>query len=118
MPGLCSTVRTTVVFICSALLPWAAIADSYPQQSFPQQNIPQQSVPQQALTPDQLDNLVSPIALYPDPLLGQLLAASTYPLELVEAQQWLEQTRLQQSRNLHGRTLEDAARQQDWDPSV
>jgi hypothetical protein len=102
-------VRTIVVFICSALLPWAAIADSYPQQDFPQQ----QGVPQQALTPDQLDNLVSPIALYPDPLLGQLLAASTYPLELVEAQQWL-----QQNRNLQGQGLEDAARQQDWDPSV
>ncbi|HML17330.1 MAG TPA: DUF3300 domain-containing protein, partial [Bryobacteraceae bacterium] len=43
------------------------------------------------LTADQLDNLVAPIALYPDPLLGQILAASTYPLEIVEAQQWLEQ---------------------------
>jgi hypothetical protein len=113
MPGLRSTVRTTVVFICSALLPWAAIANSYPQQNYPQQNYPQQSVPQQPLTPVQLDNLVSPIALYPDPLLGQLLAASTYPLELVEAQQWLEQ-----NRNLQRRALEDAARQQDWDPSV
>jgi hypothetical protein len=101
--------RTIVVFICSALLPWAAIADSYPQQDFPQQ----QGVPQQALAPDQLGNLVSPIALYPDPLLGQLLAASTYPLELVEEQQWLAQ-----NRNLQGRALVDAARQEDWDPSV
>ena len=37
----------------------------------------------------QLDDLVTPIALYPDPLLGEVLAASTYPLEVVEANQWL-----------------------------
>ena len=38
---------------------------------------------------DQLDSLVAPIALYPDPLLAQTLAASTYPLELMQLQQWL-----------------------------
>ncbi|MDE3186089.1 MAG: DUF3300 domain-containing protein, partial [Acidobacteriota bacterium] len=65
------------------------------------------------MTPDQLDDLVAPIALYPDPLLGQVLAASTYPLEVVEAQQWL-----QQNGNLHGQDLINAARQQNWDPSV
>jgi hypothetical protein len=67
----------------------------------------------QLLPPAQLDNLVSPIALYPDPLLGQVLAASTYPLEVVQAQQWL-----QQNGNLHGDQLMNAARQQNWDPSV
>jgi hypothetical protein len=65
------------------------------------------------LTPDQLDNLVAPIALYPDPLLGQILAASTYPLEVVEAQQWVLQ-----NRNLTGPALLNAAKQQNWDPSV
>jgi len=44
--------------------------------------------PGQVLTPDQLDNLVAPIALYPDPLLSQILVATTYPLEVVEAYQW------------------------------
>ena len=39
---------------------------------------------------DQLDSLVAPIALYPDPLLAQVLAASTYPLEIVQLQQWME----------------------------
>src|SRR4051812_48756588 len=39
---------------------------------------------------EQLDSLVAPIALYPDPLLAQTLVASTYPLELVQLQQWLE----------------------------
>ena len=67
----------------------------------------------QPLPPQQLDNLVAPVALYPDPLLGQALVASTYPLELVEAQQWL-----QANGNLHGQQLMDAARQQNWDASV
>lgn len=67
----------------------------------------------QVWAPEQLNDLVAPIALYPDPLLGQVLAASTYPLEIVEAQQWL-----QQNRGLTGTALMDAARQQNWDPSV
>jgi hypothetical protein len=65
------------------------------------------------LAPQQLENLVAPIALYPDPLLGQVLAASTYPVELVEAQQWL-----QANGNLQGQQLTDAARQQTWDASI
>ncbi len=72
-----------------------------------------QPAQQQVLSPEQLDNLVAPIALYPDPLLGQMLVASTYPLEVVEAGRWL-----QQNRNLHGQQLVDAARQQPWDPSI
>src|SRR3954470_15357183 len=41
------------------------------------------------LPPDQLDSLVAPIALYPDPLVAQVLAASTYPLEVVQLGQWM-----------------------------
>lgn len=74
---------------------------------------PPNQVRTQALPPQQLDNLVAPIALYPDPLLSQVLAAATYPVELVEAQQWLEA-----NSNLSGRQLMDAARQQNWDASV
>ena len=65
------------------------------------------------MSPDQLDNLVAPIALYPDPLLSQVLAASTYPLEIVAAQQWLTQR-----NNIQGSQRMDAARAQNWDPSV
>jgi hypothetical protein len=65
------------------------------------------------LAPDQLENLVAPVALYPDQLLSQVLAASTYPLEIVEAQQWLRQ-----NGYLRGPQLIDAAKQQNWDPSV
>jgi hypothetical protein len=62
---------------------------------------------------DQLDNLVAPIALYPDPLLSQVLVASTYPLEVVEANQWL-----QRNKNLRGQDLVNAAKEQPWDPSI
>jgi len=62
---------------------------------------------------DQLDSLVAPIALYPDPLLAQTLAASTYPLEIVLLEQWLEK-----NKNLKGQALVDAVAKQKWDPSV
>src|SRR5579883_1703816 len=71
------------------------------------------AAPAPLLTPQQLDNLVAPVALYPDPLLSQVLVACTYPLELVQAQQWL-----QQNRSLSGQQLLDNARAQGWDASV
>jgi len=69
--------------------------------------------PEQPLNPQQLQDLVAPIALYPDNLLSEILAASTYPIEVVEAQQWL-----QQHRNWKGQKLLDEAKKQNWDPSV
>jgi hypothetical protein len=65
------------------------------------------------LTKEQLEALVAPIALYPDPLLAQCLVASTYPLDIVAAQQWLNQ-----NPNLKGEDLTKAVEQQKWDPSV
>src|SRR5689334_2376956 len=62
---------------------------------------------------DQLDSLVAPIALYPDPLLAQVLAASTYPLELVQLQQWLAK-----HKDLKDKALADAVQKEGWDPSV
>ena len=78
-----------------------------------QQPAPPRQAPAQLLSPEQLDTLVAPVALYPDALLSQVLVAATYPLEVVEAGQWL-----QQNRNLQGPQLVDAARQQNWDASV
>jgi len=69
--------------------------------------------PDQMLTPDQLDDLVAPVALYPDPLLSQLLVSATYPLEVVQAYQWL-----QKNPGLTGPALTQAAQQQSWDASV
>src|ERR1700751_5820911 len=62
---------------------------------------------------DQLDSLVAPIALYPDPLLAQMLAASTYPLEVVQLEQWLKR-----NPNLKQDALAKAVGKQPWDPSV
>jgi len=62
---------------------------------------------------DQLDQLVAPIALYPDPVVAQILMASTYPLEVVMAERWQEQ-----NKNLKGEELDKQAAAQDWDPSV
>jgi len=65
------------------------------------------------IPPDQLDSLVAPIALYPDNLLAQTLAASTYPLELIQLQQWLAQ-----NPGLKDQALADAVAKQPWDPSI
>jgi hypothetical protein len=62
---------------------------------------------------DQLDSLVAPIALYPDPLLSQVLVASTYPLEIIQLQQWLEK-----HKDLKGDALVAAVEKEDWDPSI
>ncbi|PYK05390.1 MAG: DUF3300 domain-containing protein [Verrucomicrobia bacterium] len=62
---------------------------------------------------DELDSLVAPIALYSDPLLAQTLAASTYPLEIIQLQQWMDR-----NKNLQGKALADAVAKQPWDPSV
>jgi hypothetical protein len=78
-----------------------------------QQPPPPAQGPAPLLAPQQLDTLVAPVALYPDRLLSQIMAASTYPLEIAEAAQWL-----QRNGNLQGPQLVDAARQQNWDPSV
>ncbi len=56
------------------------------------------------LPSDQLDSLVAPIALYPDQLLSQTLVASTYPLEIIQLQQWMEK-----NKNLKGKALSDHA---------
>jgi Protein of unknown function (DUF3300) len=65
------------------------------------------------LSMDQIQSLVAPIALFPDPLLTQCLVAATYPVDVIEAQQWLAQ-----NTNLTGDALSDAAMKQPWDPSV
>lgn len=73
----------------------------------------QQSPSEPRLSFLDLGNLVAPIALYPDLLLSEVLAASTYPLELVQAEQWM-----QANPGLRGPDLVNAAKQQNWDPSV
>jgi len=67
----------------------------------------------QLLRAEQLDALVSPIALYPDTLLAEVLMASTYPLEVVEAERWT-----QANKNLKGDQLKAAVDKQSWENSV
>ncbi len=73
------------------------------------------AVPAPRLSEAQLEQLVAPIALYPDPLLAQILMASTYPLEVVEAARWVAAPA---TRALSGDALESAIAAQNWDPSV
>jgi uncharacterized membrane protein YgcG len=85
------------------------------QQAPTQQDAPQaaqapQHTPQ---TPEQLQQLVAPIALYPDSLVAQILAASTFPEQVVEADRWV-----QAHPDLKGDALAQAVDQQPWDPSV
>ena len=63
--------------------------------------------------PEELEQIVAPIALHPDDLIAQILMASTYPLEVVQAERWAKQ-----NASLKGDALTKALEAQDWDPSV
>ena len=65
------------------------------------------------LNNQQLEQMVAPIALYPDELVSQILMAATYPLEVVEAARWSKE-----NPKVTGQALEDAMQKQSWDPSV
>ncbi len=67
----------------------------------------------QLLKPEELDALVAPIALYPDTLLSQILMASTYPLEVVQAERWVEA-----NKKVKGNELKSAVDKQGWDDSI
>ncbi len=73
------------------------------------------SVPEQkpAFSKEQIEQMVAPIALYPDALLAQILMSSTYPLEIVQAARWVKK-----NPNLKGEALDRALLEQSWDPSV
>jgi hypothetical protein len=81
-----------------------------PQNAPPPSSYTGQGAP---LTEQELNNLVSPIALYPDALVAQILAASTFPDQVAVADNWL-----QQNKSLTGSTLMQAVNGQSWDPSV
>jgi uncharacterized membrane protein YgcG len=72
-----------------------------------------QPADQPAFQQEELEQILAPIALYPDSLLAQILMASTYPLEVVQADRWAKQ-----NQNLTGDALTAALETQPWDPSV
>lgn len=89
-------------------------APAAPQQAAAPQAAPAPPGPAPGgATAQQLEELVSPIAIYPDTLVAQILAASTYPSEVVEAHRWLDQ-----NKSLQGDQLAAAVNQQSWDPSI
>src|SRR6516162_8843381 len=102
--------KIRVLAVLCAVLLIAPAPYSFAQQQ-PPQPIKQPSAA--LLSPGQLDSLVAPLALYPDPILSQVLVASTYPLQIVQADRWL-----QQHSSLTGKALADAAAKQPWDASV
>src|SRR5215475_13876103 len=102
--------KQLIAVMCSILLVRAVPPSVAQEQAQPQA----QAAAQNPKIPnDQLDSLVAPIALYPDPLLAQVLAASTYPLEIMQLQQWLAR-----NSGLTGKALADAVAKQPWDPSI
>ena len=102
----------TAVLCAIAISPGSALANNS-STSLLMAQTPTAAADDARLPPDQLDSLVAPIALYPDPLLAQVLAASTYPLEIMQLQQWLER-----NPGLKDKALADAVAKQSWDPSV
>lgn len=75
--------------------------------------VAQENAQSATFSAEQLEQVVAPIALYPDSLLAQVLMASTYPLEIVEAARWAKE-----HPGLKDKALEDALQSQTWDPSV
>ena len=104
------TKRILIGFVCCLLVQFTTQVSSYAAGG---QSNEQSPAPAGKQSPQELQQLVAPIALYPDALVAQVLAASTYPTEIVEADRWL-----QNHSELKGQTLADEVDKQSWDPSV
>jgi Protein of unknown function (DUF3300) len=112
MPTLMRSLqRQSTALMCSILL----VAGAPPKTASPDTLTRQDSADEQPpkIPNDQLDSLVAPIALYPDELLAQVLAASTYPLEIMQLQQFLNK-----HKDLKDKALTDEVMKQPWDPSI
>jgi hypothetical protein len=94
--------------------PASDYAAAYPQQAYSPPDYSQPQPAQQPFNPDQLEQLVAPIALYPDTLMAQMLAAATYPAQVVAADHWLQS----QPRASPDQVAAGADAQTNWDPSV
>ena len=102
-----------IAILSVASLPWSSFLVQ--AQEAPQAESQEMTTAEEApkIPNDQLDSLLAPIALYPDDLLAQTLAASTYPLEVMQLDQWMDK-----NKNLKDKALADAVAKQPWDPSV
>ncbi len=117
MKRLSKVLRGSCAIITSGALVFSTLPTLAQDQPPPGAQLPpgaeatQQAVPQ--LGQAELEKLVAPIALYPDDLVAQILTASTYPIEVVEASRWVSA-----HPNIHGDPLQDAMQQEPWDASV
>jgi len=104
--------RLIAVVLCAALA-LTATAQQPPPPAPPPPSAATPAATGKSFSQGELDQLLAPIALYPDALLAQVLMASTYPLEIVEAARWVKA-----NSTLKDKALEDALQAQRWDPSV
>src|SRR6266576_975845 len=104
------TKQILAVLLCGLLVQFTVPVESYGAGSQSDQQAPASA---SKPSPKELQQLVAPIALYPDALVAQILAASTYPTQIVEADRWM-----QRHSHLKGEDLAKEVDKQDWDPSV
>src|SRR5467141_1417553 len=104
------TKQILAVLLCGLLVQFTVPVESYGAGSQSDQQAPASA---SKPSPKELQQLVAPIALYPDALVAQILAASTYPTEIVEADRWM-----QSHSKLKGEELAKEVDRQPWDPSV
>src|SRR5437763_13599265 len=96
--------QTWLAVVVAVSLPFAPLATGAQ---------PPRSADSRPFKPEELEQIVAPIVQYPDPLLAQILMASTYPLEVVQAARFAKD-----NAKLAGEQLDDALKQQTWDDSV
>jgi hypothetical protein len=101
---------TLLVF---ALSPVAGGQTPAPAMSSPVPTTPAPAAGAKTFSQEELDQLVAPVALYPDSLLVQVLMAATYPLDIVQADRWVKA-----NPKVKDKALEDALQSQPWDPAV
>jgi len=110
-PRLDRQILVSLLLLALLFVAWQQNLSARQDEQDPAQASQGQQYTQQ--TPQQLQQLVAPIALYPDSLVAQILAASTFPEPVVEADQWV-----QAHPDLKGDALAQAVDQQPWDPSI
>jgi len=115
MKSLSKLLRGSCAIVTSGALVFASFPAMAQDQPPPGAQLPPpaEGPAQQQLGRAQLENLLAPIALYPDDLVAQILTASTYPIEVVQAERWVSA-----HPNVHGDALADAMQQEPWDASV
>ncbi len=110
--AILKTIRSAIALLLVYALP-VATCPVQASVNPPWQQAATQAAPETKIPNEQLDSLVAPIALYPDNLLAEILVASTYPLEVMQLQQWLDR-----NKGLKDQALVEAVKKQNWDASV